>query len=96
MINTNMRLYNFLTFGEKNSYGQEQLTKGKGLIRMSINLVNQAINENMPYSKAQFIGLTFDKNIDSSYVIQSGDERLKVLYVNPYGRYNQVFMARMD
>lgn len=96
MINSQMKKYNYYIFGEKNSYGQPKLSEDiKGSVKMAINLITEAIEENSFYSGAQFIGLTLNKNIDATYVIQYGNEKLKVLYVNPAGRFKQVFMARM-
>ena len=95
MINAQMRNYNYYTFGEKNSYGQPSLSEDiKGSVKMAIHLITEAIDENSFYSGANYIGLTFD-TIDSTYVIQYGEEKLKVLTVNPQGRYKQVSLARM-
>lgn len=94
MINTQMENYNYQTYGRNNSYGQPALSDTKGTIKMAIYLTSQGIDENSLYSGAQYIGLTFDA-IDEKYVIDFNNEKLKVLYVNPAGRYKQVFLARM-
>lgn len=91
-----MRDYNYFTFGEKNGYGQPQLSQEiQGQVKMAINYVTETISDNAIYSDAQFTGLTFDNSIDSSYVIEYEDMRLKVLHVNKAGRFNQVFMKKM-
>lgn len=95
MIRTQMRNYNYLTFGANDTYGQPQLIGANDTVQMSINFASESIQENPLYSGAQYTGLTFDKRIDATFVIQYGDEKLKVLYVNSVGRYRQVFMARM-
>lgn len=100
MINTQMREYNyFLYSSEPNAYGQLTLIKDadgepviQGTIKIAINNTSTAIQENISYKDATYIGLTLNKNINDTYVIQYGDEHLKVLYVNPQGRYRQVFM----
>lgn len=95
MINADMRLYSYSTFGTDDKYGQPILSEDPvGEIKMSIHLTSQAIQENALYSGATYIGLTM-ANVDDSFVIHYGTKNLKVLYVNPYGRYNQVFMAEM-
>lgn len=97
MINTSMRLYDFFTLGTKGAYGQ--LTKSSqpvGSIKMSISLTEQSIQDNINYQNAKYVGLTHNNKVDSSYVIKYGDLLLKVLYVNPDGRYNQVFMTTYD
>lgn len=95
MVNTEMRTYNYQTYGELNEYGQPGLSSEIDTIKMAIYFVTEAIDENSLYSGAQYVGLTHDKSVNATYVIQYGDEKLKVLHVNPAGRYKQVFMARM-
>lgn len=96
MINSNMRSYNFYTFGEVDSYGQPQLSHfPKGTIKMAINLSSQATTDNINYSEASYIGLTHDAKVDDTYVIEFGAKKLKVLYVNTFGRLNQVFMSEL-
>lgn len=95
MINSNMRYYDYFTFGEKNEYGQQKLsTNPVGTIKMSINITSQSVQDNINYTGSQYIGLTFAE-VDDTYVIQYGEKRLKVLYVNTAGRYKQVFMAEL-
>lgn len=95
MINAAMRSYTYFTFGTENEYGQAQLSsEPKGQIKMTINLTSQSVQDNINYMNAQYVGLTH-ADIDDTYVIQFGDEKLKVLYVNPFGRLKQVFMAAL-
>ena len=90
-----MRDYNYYTYGEENDYGQRLLPDTpSGTIRASINLTSQSIQDNILYQNATYMALTLDVLTDED-VIEYGDKKLKVLYVNPYGRYNQVFMAEM-
>ena len=96
MINTDMRNYDYYLYGEDNGYGQPALSKEKqGTIKISINITSQSVQDNINYSGAQYIGLTHDKEVSDKYVIKYGNEMLKVLYVNPKGRFKQVFMAGM-
>lgn len=96
MITTEMRQYNYFTFGADDGYGQPTLsTAPAGQIKMAIYITSQSIQDNVLFEDSSYIGLTADKDINSTYVIQYGEERLKVLYVNPKGRYKQVYMARM-
>ncbi len=92
MISTDMRYYTYSTLGANDSYGQPQISAPKGEIKMAINLVSQTIGENIQYKDATYIGLT-QAYVDDTYIIDYENERLKVLYVNPKGRYKQVFMA---
>ena len=96
MINSQMRSYDYYTFGENNAYGQPQLSEEKkGSIKIAIHKITEAIEENSFYGGANYMGLTFDRAIDSTFVIQYGEEKLKVLTTNPQGRYVQVSLARM-
>ena len=96
MINTEMRLYNYFTFATYDEYGQPSLsTEPKGQIKMAINILSQSVSDNILFENSSYIGLTTDAGVNSTYVIEYGQERLKVLYVNPKGRYKQVFMERM-
>ena len=95
MINADMRSYNYFTFGDDNGYGSPTLSSEvKGTIKMAIHTTSQSVQDNIMYQGATYIGLTHD-NIDNSFVIALGDERLKVLYVQPKGRFKQVFMEKM-
>lgn len=94
MINADMRNYDYYTYGEQDAYGQPQLSEDvQGTIRMAINITSQSVQDNINYKGANYMGLTLNSAIDDTYVIQYRDERLKVSYVNPKGRYKQVFMV---
>lgn len=96
MINIQMRNYDYFTLGKENSYGQQVLSDyPTGTIKMSINITSQSIQDNINYTGSQYIGLT-RAEVDNTYVIQFGDKRLKVLYVNSFGRLKQVFLADYD
>lgn len=93
-----MRLYNFYTIGEANAYGQPQMpskdAEPVGQIKMAINISNQNTQDNVNYKDCNYIGLTHAE-VKDTYIIQYGEERLKVLYVNPKGRLKQVFLKAL-
>ena len=90
-----MRIYNYYTYGAKNEYGQADLsTEVQGTIKMAIYVSSQSIQDNINYKNASYIGLTHN-DIDDTFVIQYESVRLKVLYVNPQGRYKQVFLGEI-
>lgn len=96
MINTDMHLYNYYTFGELNSYGMPKLGETpEGQIKIAINITSQGTQDNILYKDCSYIGITHDKNVNDTYVIEYGDSKLKVLYINPKGRYKQVFLKEM-
>ena len=91
-----MRTYNYFTFGDDNGYGQPTLSDvSQGTIKMAINITSQSTQDNILYKDSSYVGLTLDGSVDDTYVIEYGNEKLKVLYVNPKGRYKQVFMGEM-
>jgi hypothetical protein len=89
-----MRNYEYSVVEGKNAYGQSQVSnETKGTVKMAITISSQSIQDNILYKNCAYVGLTLDNNIDDTYIIKYGKERLKVLYVNPMGRYKQVFMS---
>lgn len=94
MINSQIKSYDYYVL-TTNDYGQDVVpTEPAGQVRMAINITNQTNQDNILYSKAEYIGLTHDKVFDT-YIIQYNKTKLKVLYINEMGRYTQVFMTRM-
>lgn len=95
MITVDMRTYDYFLYNDKDAYGSPTLSQEpQGTVKMTINITSQSVQENINYSGATYIGLTRSL-LDDSYVIQYGDELLKVLYVNPRGRLKQVFLAKI-
>lgn len=94
MINSRMTEYEYYLLGEDNGYGQQTISPDKqGTVQMSISSISQSVADDIRYSDSKYIGLTFDRNINDTYVIQYEQELLKVQYVNKDGRYTQVFMG---
>lgn len=96
MITAAMRVYDYFTLGLEDEYGQRSMPSEDavpvGKVKMAINISSQSIQDNINYQNANYVGLTH-ANVDDTYIIQYGEERLKVLYVNSIGRLNQVFLA---
>lgn len=102
MINADMRFYNYYLYGAADDYGQLALIKDEngepaiqGSIKIAINTTSQAIQDNINYKNCAYLGLTYDKAVTDSFVIQYGEEKLKVLYVNPKGKLKQVFLQKI-
>ena len=94
----NMKTYNYFLYGENDEYGQAQLSEDvKGQIKIAIYTTNKSVQDNVNYHSVNYIGLTNDRKVNDTYVIEYGEERLKVLYTVDAGlrHYNQVFMARV-
>lgn len=94
MINADMRLYDYFTLGTQDEYGQQvESTEPAGQVKIAINVASQTVQDNINYTDCQYVGLTHNKLIDDTWLIQYGNTRLKVLYVNKHGRLTQVFLA---
>lgn len=91
MINPDIREYNYFALGSENDYGQEAL-EPKGKVRMAINTTSVTIQDSVLYKDASYIGLTHSNLLDDKCFIEFGEEMLKVLYIIPRGRFNQVFL----
>ena len=98
MIARDMRLYDYLTLGGVDAYGQPQIPSINdtpvGTILMAINVASQATQDNINYKDCNYMGLT-QAEVNDTYVIKYENELLKVLYVNPKGRYKQVFLGEI-
>lgn len=95
MINNDFRTYDFFLYQDKDAYGQPQLSKEpQGQVKMAIYITNQAIQDNINYKSANYVGFTHSL-LDDSFVIDYNGQKLKVLYVNPQGRLKQVFLAKI-
>ena len=93
MINADMRIYNYFTLGEDNGYGQPVLSEEpQGTIKMAINISSQSIQDNINFQNCNYVGLTMGE-LSDNYVIEYGSEKLKVLYINPKGRYKTVYLT---
>lgn len=95
MIGVSMRLYDYYTYGDDDGYGQPTLSPTvQGTVKMAIFVTSQTIQDNINYKDAAYIGLTH-ADMDDTYVIQYGDKKLKVLYVQTQGRFNQIFLGEL-
>ena len=98
-----MREYDYYLLGKDNGYGQLTLILDnngeplkQGIVKLSISRITQAVTEDIRYSDSTYVGVTRDRDIDDTYIIQFGRELLKVKYVNPDGRFTQVFMGSYE
>ena len=95
MINAQMTEYRYYPMKE-NEYSQAVIDEGSfGTILMAINFINQAVSDNPLYTNYTYIGFTLYKDISDIHSVEYGNQKHKVLYVNPMGRYKQVYMAAM-
>lgn len=100
MIINNMRLYDYWLITVNEDYGQEVMPDAAaepiGQVKLSIYPTSTGTQDNILYANCSYVGLTFDAEIDDKYIIQYGKERLKVMYIQPTGRYKQAFLKRVE
>lgn len=95
MVMQDMRTYDYYLYEDKDSYGQSTLSKEiKGKVKMSIYTTSQSVQENINYRNAQYIGLTH-ADISDKFVVDYHGKKLKVFYIQPKGRFKQIFMGEM-
>lgn len=97
MINSLMKKYSYYLLPDADEYGQQVLKDDAapaGVIEIAITERSKGLSDSNLYSAAQYIGLTLN-SIDDKYIIQYGEDKLKVIYVTPSTRYSQAFLVRM-
>ena len=93
MIETGMRVYPLWLIPEdKDRYRERVEPVEAGTARLSISLYAQSVADNVNYKDCQYIGLTNDRTITESHLIQYGNKRLKVKLVSPSGRMIQLIL----
>lgn len=96
MINNEMKYYKYYKYQDKNKYGQLTLSnEAFGDVKIAIYTTSNSIQDNINYKDASYIGLTHSNVLSDKCAIQYGDIKLKVLYIIPYGRLNQVFLKEI-
>ena len=94
MINAQMREYKYYK-SSVNEYGQTILdSSSTGSVKLAVSLISQQVRDNILYHEATYIGLTHDTCLDDTCYVEFNGEKLKVLYVNPFTRYVQVYLAK--
>lgn len=94
MINRELVNATVETYGGYDEYGQQlgelQSTKE---IKVAIGYYTHTATEDIRYQDVKYYGLTKDKTItDKDYLIV-GDNKYKVLFVNPTTRWAQLFLC---
>ena len=96
MINSDFRFYDYFTFGAMDAYGQPTISEDvKGRVKMAIYPTSQSVQANVLYHNAQYVAFTYDKAVNDTYIIDYGGTKLKILYVSPGRRLQQVFLAKV-
>ena len=98
MINRDMRTHEVFEFqANGNEYGETKLLKNDPIdaIQIAIYVSSQAIQDNINYKSATYVGFTYNTEyLSDNFAIKYGNDFLKILYVIP-GRINQIFMSEI-
>lgn len=94
MINNDMRNYEYFLLEDYDEYGQPtQSEQAQGTVQLAIYVLSQSVSDTLLYKDASYIGLTYPTiEIDDTFIIKYGEEKLKVLYIQPRGAFKQVFL----
>lgn len=94
MINNDMRNYEYFLLEDYDEYGQPtQSGQAQGTVQLAIYVLSQSVSDTLLYKDASYIGLTYPTiEIDDTFIIKYGEEKLKVLYTQPRGAFKQVFL----
>ena len=96
MYSLNCKNYKYYKYLDKNAYGAYTLApEAAGVVKIAIFTTSQSIQDNINYKDANYIGLTHSALLADDTVVEYGDKKLKVLYVNSSGRLNQVFLKEI-
>jgi hypothetical protein len=88
MINTKMREYKYYKYDGEDEYGQAKLSeKPMGKVKIAIYKVSEQLDGSIKFSKGLFQGITMDKNIDDTYILKYGKDKLKVTSIMPSDSY---------
>ena len=60
---------------------------------MTLGLYSHQATEGPKYQQVEYYGLTRDREIGDGNVVEIAGVRYKVLFTNPFGRMNEVFMS---
>ena len=89
-----MRNYEYFLLEDYDEYGQPtQSEQAQGTVQLAIYVLSQSVSDTLLYKDASYIGLTYPTiEIDDTFIIKYGEEKLKVLYIQPRGAFKQVFL----
>ena len=96
MISVDMKIQKYFKYNNRDNYGQLTLSPdAAGEVKIAIYTTSQSIQDNINYKDANYIGLTNSSLLDDKTAVEYEDKKLKVLYVNPVGRFKQVFLKEI-
>jgi hypothetical protein len=83
-----------ITMGGQDEYGQDlNAPISQSSITLTFGLYTHQQTDDIRYQDVEYTGLTV-YDVADNQVIQIGDKKYKVLFVNPFGRMKQVFLKK--
>ena len=96
MINVGMKLYDYSTIEGLDEYGQSLEVWGKDKVKMSLYEISNTLVPTIQYTNSTFVGITYDKKVDDTYIIHTDKSKLKVNHVIDFPRYRAVYLGEFD
>lgn len=92
VINRDMRQAQVYKLAGQDEYAQPTYeTESSQTISLTFGLFNHSPVEDIRYQNVEYTGLTKDLCAESD-LLKIGDNFYRVIFVNPFGRLNQVFL----
>ena len=92
MINRQLQTVKVISKSGKDEYGQRHIDEtAPRFTFLTIGLYEHSQNSDIRYADCKYVGLTKDTTLtDNDYLVYEGKEH-KSEFINPYGRWVQVF-----
>ena len=101
MIRNGYRQYQYWKVETNSEYAQEIIPPADaaplGTVKMAIFPTSTGTQDNILYANCAYVGFTFDTEMNDTYIIKYGKERLKVMYIQQKGNgTRQAYMKRVE
>lgn len=98
MRRINSKYYEVWALGEVDEYGQflpPQFTKKE--VEANIAMNTQVVNkDNIQFIQSYYVGLTDCRDLEIGQELRNGNERFRILELNPYARRVQLVLEKVD
>lgn len=92
MISRELIKATLITYDGIDEYGQEGINPiNQTPIEITFGIYKHQPTEDIRFQNVEYVGLT-KASVNDSQAIKIGDKEYKIQFVNPFGRYKEVFM----
>lgn len=94
MINRELVKATVETYGGLDEYGQELAElQNEREIMVAVGFYTHTATDDIRYQDVKYYGLTKDRNITDKDYLVVGENKYKVLFVNPTTRWTQLYLC---